>query len=62
MMEVSVRHLPARPRKLVRVNTRLFEADVSELRRRALVEGGRWQVLLRKIVRDALRAKDGGML
>lgn len=45
----------AEPNKLRRVNTRLFEADVAEIQRRAAERGIDWQIELRLLVRHALR-------
>ena len=47
------------PRAKSQVHTRLFTADVKELKRRAREQGLPWQVLLRALVHDALaRAND----
>jgi predicted DNA binding CopG/RHH family protein len=61
-MCLALRYLPHSPRKLQAVYTRLFEADVEELKRRARLDGVPWQQALRILVRDALRAKTGGVL
>lgn len=49
--------MPKRPRsenKLMEVHSRLFAADVAELKRRAETAGIPWQIELRLLVRRAL--------
>lgn len=41
--------------ELVHVSIRLYEDDVEELRKRAKAARDRWQVVLRRILHDALR-------
>jgi hypothetical protein len=43
--------------ELTRVNTRLFAADVSQLKKIAEKNGGEWQVELRQLVRRALKGE-----
>ena len=43
--------------KLQQVNTRLFSDDIKELKRLAKAEMLPWQVVLRRVVHDAIQAK-----
>lgn len=50
--------LPHRPTKLRVVNTRLFDADVREIKRRARDAGVLWQSFFRSWVSRMLRRKE----
>jgi predicted DNA binding CopG/RHH family protein len=50
------------PKKLVKVNTRLFDCDVLELQRRAKAKFMPWQQLLRLFLHEALEKEEGEQL
>lgn len=58
-LSMATRH-PEGPKKKTKVTTRLYTADVRELKRRAATQDVPWQTLLRKVVRDALRVTNEG--